>query len=123
MAKQKPPDRYPAPRGAPPGFITVRQAMQSAQCTEPTIYRWIRDRLVTVVRWRHRTLIREGDLAKWNRVRKYRRKRGTAKPATSPVATLGAGNAVDRPSQTATGSVPMPGTAQAEVPASAEVSA
>jgi excisionase family DNA binding protein len=78
---------YANPRGKPPGYLTIRQAMDVAQCSQPTIRRLIRKDRVRVVRWRYRILLNEADLKAWSRVRRYRLKR--AVPAVSVPATAG----------------------------------
>lgn len=62
-------------RGAlktPPGFLTVRQAMEVLACSEATVRRLIRDRKVRLVRWRYRVLLAEKDLRRLLKTRPYR---------------------------------------------------
>ena len=72
--KQTEREYYANPRGRPPGYVTVRRAMEIAQCSEPTIRRLMAKGRVRLVRWRYRTLLSEKDLQAWSRVRRYRRR-------------------------------------------------
>lgn len=71
------------PAAKPKGYLTVREAMRRTGCSEVTLRRWIQRRLLTVVRWRERVLIREKDLVERDRVRLYRRKPRPAPAVTS----------------------------------------
>jgi hypothetical protein len=85
--KQTEREYYANPRGKPPGYVTVRRAMEIAQCSEPTIRRLMAKGRVRLVRWRYRTLLSEKDLQAWSRVRRYRRRphRRSAVPPPTPV--------------------------------------
>jgi hypothetical protein len=80
--KQTEREYYANPRGKPPGYVTVRRAMEIAQCSEATIRRLMAKGRVRLVRWRYRTLLSEKDLQAWSRVRRYRRR--TRAPAAAP---------------------------------------
>lgn len=61
----------PPPPGCPPGFITIRQAMKIAKCSESTIWRLVYTRRVGSARVRRRVLLRRADLHLWLKPRTY----------------------------------------------------
>ena len=99
------------PPGRPKGYVTVARAMEIAQCSEPTMRRWIHKGRVAVVRWRHRTLICEKDLLDWSRVRRWRprklavhaRRPHDPEAATVNAAQVTGGLAVQEPEPVACG--------------------
>jgi len=70
MAKQKKPSAVAA--GWPPGLLTVREAMNLAQCNQVTIRRLIRRRKLGALRWKHLVMVKEAGLRRWLRARRYR---------------------------------------------------
>jgi len=66
------------PAETPRGYLTVRRAMEIANCSESTVWRLIRNRQVGVQRVRSRVVIREADLRIWLKPRTYLPERGAA---------------------------------------------
>lgn len=120
MPKTKQHDYRTYPAGRPEGYVTVRRAMEIAQCSEPTMRRWIQKRRVSVIRWRDRTLICEKDLRNWSRVRRYRPRkvwrpqRGSPVSPTNPGAPTGSFEEAQDAADSAAQPVPAESAGQSE---------
>lgn len=59
-------------QGRPEGYMTVREAMAAYGCSEPTVRRWLQQRLVKAVRYRRHVLILAEDVRRLDAIRPYR---------------------------------------------------
>src|SRR5215469_7007133 len=59
-------------QGRPQGYLTVREAMNAYGCSEPTVRRWLQQKLVKAVRYRRHVLIWADDVRRLDAIREYR---------------------------------------------------
>jgi hypothetical protein len=60
-------------QGKPEGYLSVREAQAAFECSEATVWRWVQQKLVKAVRYRHRVYVCVEDVRQLDAVRPYRR--------------------------------------------------
>jgi excisionase family DNA binding protein len=71
MSKKQDMKQIVLQQGKPEGYLTVREAMAAYGCSEPTVRRWLQQRLVKAVRYRRRVFIRLEDVRRLDAIRPY----------------------------------------------------
>ena len=73
MAKRKGTTQAIFHQGSPEGYLRVREAMAAFNCSEATVWRWVQQKLVKAVRYRHRVYVCAEDVRRLDAIRPYRR--------------------------------------------------
>jgi len=63
-------------QGEPEGYLSISQAQAACECSQATVWRWVRHKLVKAVRYRNRVYVYQEDLRRLDAVRPYRRQPG-----------------------------------------------
>ena len=63
-------------QGEPEGYLSISQAQAACECSQATVWRWVRHKLVKAVRYRNRVYVYQEDLRRMDAVRPYRRQPG-----------------------------------------------